>query len=101
MSRRFRNILDSSSDSESDHEPQSKRGRPTETVIDWLNALAGRCSSSPGNATINSHSQQNRSTLASSPSTGSPSPPSEDNYDNANGKLFLKSIIYHIIMILR
>ena len=54
-------------------------------MVDWLNAHVGRRSSSPSNATINSHSQQNRTTLASSPSTGSPSPPSEDNYDNVNG----------------
>ena len=54
-------------------------------LVDWLNAHVGRRSSSPGKATINSHSQQNRTTLASSPSTDSPSPPSEDNYDNVNG----------------
>ena len=80
-----RNILDSSSDSEPDHEPQSKRSRPTGTVADRLNVLVGRRSSSPGIATINSHSQQHRTTLVSSPSTGTPSPPNKDNYNNANG----------------
>ena len=85
MSRRFRNILDSLSDSESDHEPQSKQSRPSGTMVDWLNALVCHRSTSPGNATVSSHNQQNRTTLTSSPSTSSPSPPREDNYDNVNG----------------
>lgn len=73
MSRKFRNILDS----ESDHEPTSEWTTPTGTAVDRLNTLVGRCSSIPRNATINS--QQNTTTLASSPSTRSPSPFSKDN----------------------
>ena len=90
MSRRFGNILGSSSDSEPDHEPQCKQSRPTGTVVDQLNVLFSCHNSSPGNATINSHNQQHRTTLASSPSTGTPSPPSEDKYDNVNGNTSAK-----------
>lgn len=34
MSSRYRNVLDSSGDSESDHEPQFKQSRPTGTIED-------------------------------------------------------------------
>ena len=76
MSRRFRNILDFFNYSESDHESQSKQGKPTGTVLDRLNALFGCRSSQEG--------KENRTTLESSPCTSSSSPPSEDNYDNVN-----------------